>query len=48
MSFLQRLLPNTLVGRVFTLYLASLVLFVSTGLGLFYHYQFTQQIQDEL
>jgi len=48
MSFLQRLLPSTLVGRVFTLYLASLILFVSTGLGLFYRYQFAQQIEDEL
>jgi len=48
MFFLQRLLPSTLVGRVFTLYLASLILFVGVGLGLFYRYQFTQQIEDEL
>ena len=48
MPLLQRLLPNSLVGRVFTLYLASLVLFVGVGLGLFYRYQFTQQIEDEL
>ena len=48
MSLLQRLLPQSLVGRVFSLYVATLVLFVGTGLGLFYRYQFTQQIEDEL
>ena len=48
MRLLQRLLPQTLVGRVFSLYVATLILFVGTGLGLFYRYQFTQQIEDEL
>jgi PAS domain S-box-containing protein len=48
MPLLQRLLPNSLAGRVFALYVASLVLFVGTGLGLFYQYQFSQQIDDEL
>lgn len=48
MPFLQRLLPGTLVGRVFALYLATLILFVATGLALFYRYQFTQQIDGEL
>lgn len=48
MRFLQRLLPRSLVGRVFALYLAALLLFLSTGLGLFYRYQFTQHIEDEL
>jgi nitrogen fixation negative regulator NifL len=33
---------------VFSLYVAALILFVATGLGLFYRYQFTQQIEDEL
>jgi PAS domain-containing protein len=48
MRLLQRLLPQSLVGRVFSLYVATLLLFVGTGLGLFYRYQFSQQIEDEL
>ncbi len=47
-SPLQRLLPSSLVGRVFSLYVASLVLFVGAALGSFYRYQFAQQIEDEL
>jgi nitrogen fixation negative regulator NifL len=48
MNRLSRLLPNSLVGRVFALYLATLLSFVGGGLGLFYQYQFSQQIEDEL
>lgn len=48
MRFLLRLLPNSLLGRVFSLYLASLVLFVCAGLGFFYQYQFSQHMEDEL
>ncbi len=48
MNLLQRVLPQSLVGRVFALYVATLLLFVVAGLGLFYRYQFTQQIEDEL
>jgi PAS domain S-box-containing protein len=48
MSPLRRLLPQSLVGRVFSLYVATLLLFVGTGLALFYRYQFTQQIDAEL
>jgi PAS domain S-box-containing protein len=48
MSFLLRLLPNSLLGRVFSLYLVSLVLFVCAGLGLFYRYQFAQHMEDEM
>ena len=48
MRLLQRLLPQSLVGRVFSLYVATLLLFVGVGLGLFYRYQFAQQIEDEL
>ena len=47
MSFLQRLLPRSLVERVFTLYAASLLVFVAVGLGVFYHYQFRQQIEEQ-
>ena len=48
MQLLQRLLPQSLVGRVFSLYVATLLLFVGAGLGLFYRYQFTQHIDEEL
>lgn len=48
MPLLQRLLPQSLVGRVFALYVATLLLFVGVGLALFYRYQFTQQIEAEL
>ena len=44
----MRLLPNSLVGRVFTLYLVSLLIFLGAGLALFYKYQFSQRIEDEL
>ncbi len=48
MALLRRLLPQTLVGRVFSLYAVTLLLFVGVGLALFYRYQFTQQIEAEL
>ncbi len=48
MSLLQRLLPQSLVERVFSLYVTTLLLFVGIGLALFYRYQFTQQIDAEL
>ena len=48
MVALQGLLPQSLVGRVFALYLATLLLFVGSGLALFYRYQFAQQIEAEL
>jgi PAS domain S-box-containing protein len=48
MPLLQRLLPSSLAGRVFALYVVSLFFFVGSGLGLFYRYQFSQQIEDEL
>ncbi len=47
MNPLLRLLPNSLVSRVFSLYLASLLIFVCTALGLFYRYQFLGQIDFE-
>ena len=48
MNPVSRLLPSSLVGRVFSLYFTVLLIFVGTGLGLFYRYQFTQNIDDEL
>ena len=47
MVSLQRLLPQSLVGRVFALYVATLLLFVGSGLALFYRYQFAQHIEAE-
>lgn len=41
-----RLLPRSLVGRVFALYTAALVAFVGGGLSLFYRYQFTVELED--
>jgi PAS domain-containing protein len=48
MPVLQWLLPRSLVARVFSLYAFTLLLFVGGGLGAFYQYQFTQQVEDEL
>ena len=39
-------LPQSLVGRVFTLYSTTLLLFVALALGLFYRYQFEQALED--
>ena len=44
MSF--RLLPGSLVGRVFALYTVVLAGFVLAGLGLFYRYQFTVELEE--
>ncbi len=46
MGLLRSLVPQTLVGRVFALYAANLLLFVGAGLGLFYHYQFVTEIES--
>ena len=43
---LLRLLPKSLVARVYALYTVTLLLFVGSGLWLFYHYQFTQEMED--
>ena len=39
-KWLNRLLPQSLVMRVYALYSFTLLLFVSTSLALFYQYQF--------
>lgn len=44
----DRLLPRSLVGRVFALYAVVLLLFVGTGVGLFLHHRFTQELNDVL
>ncbi|MCX7663256.1 MAG: ATP-binding protein, partial [Tepidimonas fonticaldi] len=38
--------PRSLVGRVFALYTATLLLFVASGLGLFYQIQLRQHIEE--
>ena len=48
MRLLLQLLPGTLLGRVFSLYVVTLFIFVGGGLGLFYKYQFSQYIEEEL
>ena len=48
MGLLSRLLPRSLLDRVFSVYVASLMVFVGGGLGLFYQYQFTQQLDDAM
>ena len=45
-SLLSRLLPQTLVARVYLLYSATLLLFISLGLALFYQAQTQVSIQD--
>ena len=45
-ALLARLLPRSLVGRVFTVSTLTLLLSMGTGLGLFYRYQFLQHIEE--
>jgi len=44
-SPLSALLPKSLVARIYALYSAALLFFVGGGLGLFYQYQFAQQLE---
>ena len=41
-----RWLPRSLVGRVFALYTVTLLAFVLGGLGLFYSYQFSVELEE--
>ena len=45
MAKLAALLPKSLVARIYALYSAALLFFVGGGLGLFYQYQFAQQLE---
>ena len=45
-SLLSRLLPETLVARVYLLYSATLLLFIGIGLTLFYQAQIRVSVQD--
>jgi signal transduction histidine kinase/ActR/RegA family two-component response regulator len=42
---LIRLLPQSLVARIYALYSATLLIFVGLGLALFYQYQFVQELE---
>ncbi len=46
MKLLSRCLPRSLIGRVFTLYSATLLFFVGSGLVLFYHYQYNEAVEE--
>jgi PAS domain S-box-containing protein len=46
MRHVMRLLPRSLVGRVFALYTVVLLTFVVAGLAAFYRYQFTVEVED--
>ncbi|WP_397411343.1 ATP-binding protein [Polaromonas sp.] len=46
MIALARLLPQSLVARVYLLYTVTLLLFVCSGLWLFYHYQFSKDVEN--
>ncbi|MDI1238890.1 MAG: ATP-binding protein [Polaromonas sp.] len=43
---LARLLPQSLVARVYLLYTVTLLLFVCSGLWLFYHFQFSEAVEN--
>ena len=40
------MLPRSLIGRVYTLYSATLLFFVGSGLVLFYHYQYNEAVEE--
>jgi cbb3-type cytochrome oxidase subunit 3 len=46
MASLGRLLPQSLVARVYLLYTVTLLLFFCGGLWIFYHYQFREAMED--
>ncbi len=43
---MPRLLPRSLIGRVFALYSVTLMLFIGLGLGLFYWEQFNVELEE--
>ena len=46
MTWFKRLLPQSLIARVYALYSVTLLVFVGGGAWLFYHYVFTQAVED--
>jgi PAS domain S-box-containing protein len=48
MRWRLRVLPQSLIGRVFALYTLALAAFVGTGLALFFRFQFTHELEAAL
>ena len=46
MKLLRYFLPRSLIARVYALYSATLLLFVGSGLVLFYQYQYNEAIEE--
>ncbi|WP_379755369.1 putative bifunctional diguanylate cyclase/phosphodiesterase [Massilia suwonensis] len=46
LRLLHRLLPRSLVGRVFALFAMSMLVFVGVGMGMFYRHQYLQHIEE--
>ncbi|THC41894.1 GGDEF domain-containing protein [Massilia sp. Mn16-1_5] len=46
LRLLHRLLPRSLVGRVFALFAVSMLVFVGVGMGMFYRHQYLQHIEE--
>ncbi len=42
----QSLLPRSLAGRIYAVFSLAMLIFMGTGLGLFYQYQFLQHIEE--
>ena len=40
------LLPRSLVGRVFAVFSLTMLVFLGTGMGLFFRYQFLQHVDE--
>ncbi|QJE01746.1 EAL domain-containing protein [Massilia forsythiae] len=45
-ALLRSFLPRSLMGRVFGLFTLTMLIFLGTGLGMFYRYQFIQHIEE--
>lgn len=48
MRILTRLVPQSLTGRVFALFVGTLACFLGISIGVFYHYEFTSGIDEAL
>ena len=46
MKMFSRFLPQSLIARVYALYSATLLLFVGSGLVLFYQYQYNEAVEE--
>jgi HAMP domain-containing protein len=46
LSAMLPLLPRSLAGRIYAVFSLTMLIFMGAGLGLFYHYQFLQHIEE--